>query len=119
MTLTCMPAPASLLPILRPQRSHRRAGLPHLRFAHGSQLFIQLFTIIRITVLIQNDASFNATRHALVKGIKDWCDRVAEPIFPVECAALCSSGTIGVHPIHAVLTDKTDQGLCEFFYCFI
>src|SRR5688572_8150349 len=72
-----------------------------------------------ITVLFQNDTCFISIGHTLVKIIEDRRNCIAELILPIERAALRSRGTICVHPVHAVLTDETDQGLRELFYRLI
>ena len=38
---------------------------------------------------------------------------------PVQRAALGSGGAIGIHEVHAVLTDEADQGLGKFFDGFV
>src|SRR5687768_13517513 len=74
---------------------------------------------MRIAVLLQHDACFDTTCYTFIQGIKNGRHGVTEPILPIEGAALGGGGTVGVHPVHAILTDEANEGLSQFLYRFV
>ena len=38
---------------------------------------------------------------------------------PVKCAALCCCGAVGIHPVHTIFANESDQAFGQFFNCLI
>src|SRR5512144_2905447 len=81
----------------------------------SSKFLLKLFAIIRSAVGFESNARFVATLHRFIQLFEHRSDRITKTRMPVERAALGSGGTIGVHEVHAILTDKADQRLSQFF----
>src|SRR5438477_1431809 len=111
--------PLRLARSFRPQRADQATRLPHFAVGHRFQLLLQLLAVIRTTISFQHAAGFIAGGYFAIKFFKHRLGNVAEAFEPVQGAALGRRRAVGVHPVHAILSDERIQALRRLFDGFV
>ena len=109
----------TILVILWTEFADSLCGAPHLAVVHGCKFLLKTGTVVGLRVGIDADLCFVTALHTCIELLHDGLNGIMETREPVKCATLGGGGTIGIHPVHTLLSEERHEALCELFYCLV
>jgi hypothetical protein len=83
------------------------------------EFFLELFTIIRRTVVIERSLSLSTIDNAIVEVVEDRLQRTLELLSPIDCTTPGSGRASSIHVIHTVSSNERIQRLSSFLNSFV
>src|SRR4029077_18253690 len=97
--------------------SNRFTGLPHFTLPQFPEFYFKSFAVVCLAVAVDTALGLLTRGNAFIEFPEYRCSSIPEFFPPIQCASLCSGGTVGIHPVHSVLRNQRHQTLGEFFHC--
>src|SRR5450631_1317389 len=94
-------------------------GPPHFALTEFAKFHFKFFTVISLAVAVDTALGFLTRSDAFIEFPENRSRSITEFFPPIQRSPLCSRGTIGIHPVHSVLSNQWHQALGEFFHGFV
>lgn len=108
-----------ILGILWTKATNGFCSTPHFHVAHSFKFLVQAIAIVGLRVGIDRNLSLVTCLYRVVEPLHNWLDSLTEARSPIESTTLCCCRTVGIHPIHTLLSEQRHQALCQLFNCLI